>query len=221
MVSIDFVNNANMLGTLVCLRKTPIGTCTVRQLEDVRWLLIDNTLQSVSDLTQPQQFLLPHLQQLASLWQTLPEPNNILEVGLGGGAIRNYLNASYPHCNITTIEKSQDIIELYTQYFASLPQSNLIAGDITTYHFSNSYNWIVLDLFSKQDCPIFLFQREFYQRVKSLFVDDANRHLFINFICESAQQLNSLRTVLTSVFKADVTIYAIKDYNNKIVHLHF
>lgn len=221
MVSIDFVNNANMLGTLVCLRKTPIGTCTVRQLEDVRWLLIDNTLQSVSDLTQPQQFLLPHLQQLASLWQTLPEPSNILEVGLGGGAIRNYLNASYPHCNITTLEKSQDIIELYTQYFASLPQSNLIAGDITTYHFANSYNWIVLDLFSKQDCPIFLFQHEFYQRVKSLFVDGANRHLFINFICESAQQLNSLRTVLTSVFKADVTIYAIKDYNNKIVHLHF
>ena len=221
MVSIDFVNNANMLGTLVCLRKTPIGTCTIRQLEDVRWLLIDNTLQSVSDLTQPQQFLLPHLQQLASLWQTLPEPNNILEVGLGGGAIRNYLNASYPHCNITTIEKSQDIIELYTQYFASLPQSNLIAGDITTYQFSNSYNWVVLDLFSKQDCPIFLFQHEFYQRVKSLFADDANRHLFINFICESARQLNSLRTVLTSVFKADVTIYAIKDYNNKIVHLHF
>lgn len=221
MITTEFVNHADKLGSLVCLQKTALGTCTIRELNNLRWLLINNTLQSICNLEHPEYFLLPHLHKLASLWDDLASPENLLEVGLGGGVIRNFIAAKYPNSEVTTIEKSSEVIALYQQYFSKGNQQTLINADITTCEITQKFNWIVLDLFSQQDCPIFLFQNGFYERIKSMFADSNGRHLFINFICESKQQLEQLRQVLNDVFEVNITIYPIENYNNKIIHLHF
>ncbi|MDE3271572.1 SAM-dependent methyltransferase [Pseudoalteromonas sp. SSM20] len=221
MINTEFVNHSNELGNLVCLQKTAIGTCTIRQLNNLRWLLINNTLQSICNLDHPESFLLPHLQQLANLWQQLDKPNKVLEVGLGGGVIRNYLQVKYPLCEVITIEKSPEIIELYQQFFTKETNPKIVNSDITSLDLTEKFEWLVLDLFSQQDCPIFLFHQDFYLKIKELFISNKERHLFINFICENTQQIKLLEEVLKEVFEVDATVYPIKDYNNKIVHLHF
>lgn len=221
MINTEFVNHANQLGNLVYLQKTAIGTCTIRQLNNLRWLLINNTLQSICNLEHPECFLLPHLQQLASLWESKDAPSNILEVGLGGGVIRNFLQLKYPDCGITTIEKYHEIIELYHQFFASGTNGKIINADITKLDLSEKFDWVILDLFSQQECPIFLFHKDFYLEIKKRFSTNKKRHLFINFICENTQQMLLLKEVLKEVFEVDATVYPIKEYNNKIVHLHF
>ncbi|WP_372767291.1 SAM-dependent methyltransferase [Pseudoalteromonas sp.] len=203
------------------MHKASIGTCTIRQLNNFRWLLINNTLQSICNLDHPESLLLPHLQQLANLWQRLEKPNKVLEVGLGGGVIRNYLQVKYPYCEVISIEKSPEIIELYQQFFATNTHSKIINSDITSLDLTEKFEWLVLDLFSQQDCPIFLFHSDFYLKIKELFIANKERHLFINFICENTQQIKLLEEVLKDVFEVNATIYPIKDYNNKIVHLHF
>lgn len=221
MITTEFVNHADTLGNLVCLQKTSLGTCTVRQLNNLRWLLINNTLQSICNVEHPEYFLLPHLQQLAALWEKTNEPKSVLEVGLGGGVIRNFIVNKFPQCGVTTIEKSSEVIALYQQYFAKENGQNIINADITKLEMTQKFDWIVLDLFSQQDCPIFLFQSDFYEKIKAMFENSNNRHLFINFICESKQQLNQLHEVLHKVFEVNIAIYPIENYNNKIVHLHF
>ena len=221
MISPDFINASTFLGELVLLKKSALGTCSVRQQENLRWLLINDTMQSICNIEHPGFFLLPHLIQLETVWKTLKAPTQVLEIGLGGGAIRNYLMHHHPDCNVTTIEKNQDVIDIYQAHFASSQDNALIAADITDIELESKYEWIILDLFSQQACPIFLFQENFYQKLAAAFNKNDESHLFINFICESEQQLAQLKLILTKVLACTSKIYSVQNYSNKIIHLHF
>ena len=99
-----FIENSKSEGKLVYWQKVNGDHIQVRECEQLRWLLINSTLQSIINTQNPLQILLPHLAYLTKQWQQLCPPNNVLELGLGGGAIRNYLShllESYAHSDKT------------------------------------------------------------------------------------------------------------------------
>ncbi|MEL0646374.1 SAM-dependent methyltransferase [Pseudoalteromonas agarivorans] len=216
VVSSHFISHSQDIGQLVYWHKYAGDHIQVRQYEQLRWLLINDTLQSVIELNNPQQLLFPHLTYLAKQWQTLAPPKRILELGLGGGAIRNYLQHTYPRAQVTSVEKNADIIACYTEFFALKSQSNVQCDDAQN-ALSKAHNidWIILDLFSQIDAPRFLFEHAFYQKIYNALNGDGM--LFINFLSQHESQLIQLQQLLLDVFGVKVSPHKIAGFVNHIV----
>ncbi|MBC7007403.1 SAM-dependent methyltransferase [Pseudoalteromonas sp. BZK2] len=212
----SFIEDCHRLGQLIYWHKQGNYSIQVRQLNQLRWLLINETLQSVIEKRRPARLLFPHLQYLAKLWQDLEEPKKILELGLGGGAIRNYLQHTYPDSQLTSVDKNPDIIHCYKRYFGGDHANNLHCFDAQqVLEQNNEYNWIILDLFSEVDAPLFLYKHLFYTKLRAAMTKDGL--LFINFLSNHPSQLKQLEHLLITEFGKRPSIVKIPDYVNHIV----
>ena len=215
-LSTDFVFHCHDFGHLIYWQKHGQISIQVRQEKQYRWLLINDTLQSVIDREAPSRLLLPHLQQLAGLWQPLAAPKTVLELGLGAGAIRNYLESQYPTVHVTSIEKDPEVIRCYKKYFDGDALSALVCDDAERVVQKNTlYDWIILDLFSQEDAPNFLFNHKFYQNIRNRL--NKGGWLFINFLSNHPSQLEQLQHRLITNFGKKPNEVAIPDYLNHII----
>ncbi|PHI35754.1 SAM-dependent methyltransferase [Pseudoalteromonas sp. GCY] len=217
-ISNDFVDRSHQLGHLLYWHKQGRNSIQVRQDKSLRWLLINNTLQSVVELNHPEHLLFPHLKTFASRWQQVTPPTSVLELGLGAGAIRDYLNATYPNCHITTIDNNPDVIHCYKRYFGGDPLCDVNCVDVfKALQQGKRYDWIVLDLFSELEPPIFLFQHQFYRLLRAA-INDGGR-LYINFLTEHESQLKQLQHLLITNFGKKPFIEKVPDYANMIIEI--
>ncbi len=217
-VSQNFVKHCNEIGQLIYWHKECGKSIQVRQHKQLRWLLINHILQSVIEKGEPEHLLFPHLQTLSELWRNLDQPNSVLELGLGGGAIRNYIQHIYPETEIITLENNPDVIHCYKKYFGGTHSKNLHCQDaITELKTLKTFDWIILDLFSQIDAPIFLFQKNFYDMIYHVLNEQG--WLFINFLAEHESQLIQLKKILTSVFNVSIHDAKIPHYTNHIFWL--
>ncbi len=217
-ISNEFVHQSHQLGHLLYWHKHGKISIQVRQEKTLRWLLINDTLQSVIELNHPEKLLFPHLQVLAALWQKCPTPGKVLELGLGAGAIRDYLHISYPDCQITSIDNNPDIIHCYKRYFGGNPISNVSCSDAYKALENNGhYDWIILDLFSQLDAPRFLYEHKFYTQIRAT-LNEGGR-LYINFLAEHDSQLKQLEHLLITNFGKKPFVHKVPDYANHIISL--
>lgn len=216
LINSHFIENSQNEGTLLYWQNVNGDHIQVREHGNLRWLLINNTLQSIIDVNNPRTLLFPHLQYLAAQWQTLPPPNNVLELGLGGGAIRNYLLKQHPQVNITSVEKNAGILACYSQFFASSSNESLLCDDAQVVLTSaRNIDWVILDLFCQIDAPRFLFERAFYEKIHAAL--NTTGKLFINFLSQHNSQLKQLQKLLFDVFGYTVYPHKISGYVNHIV----
>lgn len=216
LIKRHFIEHSSSLGQLIYWHNQHGVNIQVREYKQLRWLLINNTLQSVVLTGQPHALLFPHLSYLATLWQQLAAPKKVLELGLGGGAIRNYLLAQYPQAQITSVEKNRHIINCYQQFFALSEQGQIHRGDAQTIlQSAKQIDWVILDLFSELDAPRFLFDACFYQTIYDAL--DQQGILFINFLSQHSSQLTQLQHVLLTVFGEAIRIQKITGFVNHIV----
>lgn len=144
--------------------------------------------------------------------------DSVLELGLGAGAIRDYLNATYPNCHITTIDNNPDVIHCYKRYFGGDPLCDVNCVDVfKALQQGKRYDWIVLDLFSELEPPIFLFQHQFYRLLRAA-INDGGR-LYINFLTEHESQLKQLQHLLITNFGKKPFIEKVPDYANIIIEV--
>lgn len=217
-VSDFFVANCAQLGHLIYLHKHKDKVMQVRQLGELRWLLINYSLQSVINRQYPTKLLFPHLVELANIWKTLRAPDSVLELGLGGGAIRNFLSTNYPEVKITTVEQDTEIIHCYGKYFAKSKYDTIVCGDATqNISPTRAFDWIILDLFSSDEAPRFLFNADFYQSLAHAM--QFQGYLFINFIAEDESQLTQLLKILKATFQKQPHLIPIPHYRNHIIWL--
>ena len=216
LISQHFIEHSSSLGQLLYWHNQHGEHIQVREYQQLRWLLINNTLQSVILKAKPHALLFPHLAYLATAWQQLPAPKKVLELGLGGGAIRNYLLEQYPQVQVTSVEKSPHIIDCYQQFFAPSEQQQIHCEDAQTILKSAEHmDWVILDLFSELDAPRFLFDSCFYQTIYDAL--DQQGILFINFLSQHSSQLTQLQHVLLTVFGKAISIQKITGFVNHIV----
>ena len=217
-VSSEFVQCCDQLGQTLYWHRYGGCSIQVRQHAQYRWLLINHTLQSIVARRAPSLLLFEHLQQLAQQWQNLPAPNSILELGLGGGAIRNYLSCAYPDAKLVTVEKNPDIIHCYKRYFGGQHDTQLkCANAQDVLREQHKYDWIIIDLFSENDAPLFLFTHQFYQAVRSALTQHG--HVFINFLAHHDSQLKALSHVLITSFGKHPRMHKVEGYANILVYI--
>lgn len=212
----EFVRQSHQLGHLLYWHKQGKISVQVRQDKALRWLLINNTLQSVIEINHPEHLLFPHLNVLAKLWRKIAPPNTVLELGLGAGAIRDYLHFNYPDCDITSVDNNPDIIHCYKRYFGGDPRCALKCDDVMqVLEQPKGYDWIILDLFSDLDAPVFLFQHKFYHLLRAALNDGGT--LYINFLAEHESQVKQLTHLLITNFGKMPFIESVPDYANHII----
>ena len=215
-VANQFVKQSHELGHLLYWHKHGSVSIQIRQDKTLRWLLINDTLQSVVERNHPENLLFPHLQQLARLWHLYTPPNKVLELGLGAGAIRDYLHTTYPDCDVLSVDNNPDIIRCYKRYFSGdhiCAVACMDVGDVLTDN--NQYDWIILDLFSEFDAPLFLFQHQFYQQLRACLRPGGK--LFINFLAEHESQLKQVTHLLITNFGKKPHIEQVPLYANHII----
>lgn len=218
LVTAHFINQSHKLGHLCYLHKLPDGYLQVRAHDDLRWLLINGVAQTVINKTAPNKLYFPHLRLLANRWQQLPVPKRVLELGLGGGAIHNYLCRCFPGTKVSSFDKSQAIIDCYHQFFSHDSTQNIHCQKAQDALSSSPLSdWIIIDIFSHQQAPMFLFQPSFYQMVLGALSE--NGHVFINFIAEHPSQLIQLKKVLKAVFQVAPMVEKATHFNNYIIWL--
>ncbi|MFC0120122.1 spermidine synthase [Pseudoalteromonas xiamenensis] len=216
MIANDFVRQSHQLGHLLYWHKQGKISVQVRQDKMLRWLLINDTLQSVIEINHPEHLLFPHLNILANLFENSPSPSSVLELGLGAGAIRDYLKSRYPDAYVTSVDNNPDIIHCYKRYFGGDPMCALKCDDVMhILEQPKKYDWIILDLFSDLDAPLFLFQHKFYHLLRAALNDGGT--LYINFLAEHDSQLKQLTHLLIANFGKKPIMHAVPDYANHII----
>jgi len=140
------------------------GNLRVLEAEGFRWLHSGGrAIQAVMDLSAPARPCLASTRHLLSalLWQ--PQPERVLNLGLGGGCIERWLHAwgGEPVCR--SVEASADVVTLAHEGFG-LPPGEIVVARVEAYLADDSatYGLVICDLFEGEqaapclDDPVFV-----------------------------------------------------------------
>lgn len=140
-----------------------------------RSLYFDNDyLQSRMALNSPEELVLTYTWYMAFSLLLLPNPTNILVIGVGSGSLIRFFHHHYPDCKIDAVDKSLHIIKLARGYFClpDNPNISIHCQDGFDFIKSNSnkrYDLILIDAFDSQGMAKTIYSTSFFQEcVKSL-----------------------------------------------------
>ena len=75
------------------------------------------TQQSAMSLMHPEKLIFAYERVMALAVAAVPEPRNVLLLGLGGGTMMRFLSAYFPTCALTIVEHDPAIIALAQRHF--------------------------------------------------------------------------------------------------------
>jgi spermidine synthase len=134
---------------------------------DVRELHFDNSNQSAIYKSKPLVSAYGFTEYLHLGRVLVPDPKNVLVIGLGGGIVAHQLLAELPHAQIDCAEIDPEVIDVARRYF-DFPQSDprlRVAAEDGRRFLTKSdrrYDMIIVDAFYKDSVPFHLVTREFY-----------------------------------------------------------
>lgn len=161
------------------------------------WLLMNDTVQSIMNKAEPSQLTLPHQQPLKGFVDELPDNANILEFGLGGASNARYFNQQKPCSQITVVEQSAAVIELFKTYF-NPQKSNINTIHQSAEHFilsdQKNYHLIITDLF-KSGCSLLSFiNAQYFIALKNRLTP--NGFAYLNFIPDTPAEAELIKTYI-------------------------
>lgn len=161
------------------------------------WLLMNDTVQSIMNKADPAQLTLPHQQPLKGFIDELPNNANILELGLGGAGNARYFKQHKPNSQITVIEQSAAVIELFERYFNPQKRNiNIIHQSAEQFILSDqeNYHLIITDLF-KSGCSLLSFiNAQYFVALKNRLT--SNGFAYLNFIPETPAEAELIKTYI-------------------------
>lgn len=193
---------------------------SVRQNTCYRWLEIDGTIQTVMDLDCPHLPVLPHLHgMLLSLYYQESEPQKVVELGLGGGALQRFIRHHFPNTHFHSIELSERVIEYYLQFFSdgiTTTEKYITQGDAQVIvQQQKDIDLLFIDLFSGNAPPHFINDRDFYQNCFNSLNDQGL--IIINLLPVGEIQTLDVEDLLRCVGGFSPSIFSIPKYKNRIL----
>lgn len=205
-------------GTLEYLNQDEL-TIAVYRNDEYRWLLIDNVLQSLMLINSPAKLTMPHHIKLTQL---LAEVNvkRVVEFGLGGGNLCRYLAKTHPSMQITSIEYSAVVVDIFHQFFN--PENiDVDIENIDAFHYLNtmkteSVDWLIYDIFSHQ-LDNFSREDKLINQLHRVLINKGWLSLNLTGIDNSG--LSWLKQRLHERFNSVPVILTIDGFKNTIVHV--
>jgi len=210
-------------GKLTCLCQDE-ENISVSENEHYRWLSFgcdndEQVIQSVMLKRKPWKLTLPH-QTAMMLPLLFFKPNNMVELGLGGGNIQRFINHVSNNITLQSIEYSNTVIKCFKQYFN--PQNNqahIVYNDSKQWLQENTinYDWYVCDVYQQEI-------QSYNNTIKQLEHLTANitpdTCLSINLPDATDNEVNLLLTLLKEIsIHHEITYFHIPNYLNIVIHL--
>ena len=190
-----------------------------------RWIAFGDVIQSVMHKRKPWLLTLPH-QTMMLLPLLFFKPQNIIELGLGGGNLARFLSHLSDEINFTSIECDSLVIKCFKQYF------NPENSSITVIHnraeawlvdkklsgqATESLDWLICDVYQQQliDFKETLTLLEIFMSAIS-----NNTCLSINLPDANDQEVNLCLTVLKQLQSNHRIVYFhVPNYLNIVIHV--
>ncbi|WP_440903152.1 spermidine synthase [Catenovulum sp. SX2] len=173
-------------GQLVAFHKEGKLQWQILQNDKYLWLKLDQTVQSVMDKADHNILAFPHQYPLRGLIAELPEQAKILEFGLGGGSNFRYIKSQRPQAQINIIEKSQLVIDWFSEYFnPDKLEVDIQQGDAFEFLMANQqkFDLIITDLFTAHQSLMSTFCLDYFVQLKNSITKQG--YAYINFLPET------------------------------------
>lgn len=199
---------------------TSSGNITISENARFRWLGFGETIQTAMSKNEPANLVLPHLHALSLLCYLRPNLKNILELGLGGGAMSRFLLHHHPKSVLTSVEFSDQIIQCFSRFFR-IPNDhhNLIHDDASKFIYTDSqkYDGIIVDLFMGNKSPEFIMEKAFYQQLWQRV--DSEGILALNILPHGQVHFDAILEVLRETSQAQPLCFTVPGFKNRIMFL--
>lgn len=147
------------------------GQVRVVDFDERRALVVDGIGQSAIDRTTGVSYL-EYTHLLSAPASGLPERGRVLILGLGGGSIARQILRARPDLRVTACELDEEIVRVARAHF-DLPAAcdvRIEDGRRLLRQMSNegaAFEYVVIDLFSGEREPWYVFTREAFEEVRS------------------------------------------------------
>jgi len=188
----------------------------VKENHEYRWFeLGGSSIQSAIDKNKPEKILMPVSQALILFMLFKSDQLNILNLGLGGACIDRSLSM-FKGIKLTSVEMSEEIINMAKLYFQLPPEINVVCQEAE--QFINSHHKksdvVICDLFIGEKNPAFLFSNDFYKRLEQ--ITNEKGLISLNLKLKNNQQLLQLLLNIKQYFPY-IMVIEFDDYSNIVL----
>jgi spermidine synthase len=131
--------------------------------------------QSGMDVAHPQRLVFDYTRMMMAALFLVPEPKDVLVIGLGGGSLPRALAGVVPRARIDVVEIDPAVVRVAQRYFRFAPAANLpvYEEDGRAYvrralRAGRKYDLIMLDAYDHEYIPEHLLTQEFLREVRGL-----------------------------------------------------
>lgn len=159
-------NLSSTSGELLEADRTVEPEIEVRQQDDIRWMHFgDNAIQSAFSLLQADQLLLPYTQSMLLALLFMPQPESLLNLGLGGGSFNRFFSVKLPRLAIDSVEQDPRIVDIARRWFMLDASHEFYITTAQDYlrDYDRSYDLIFCDLHDGNVIPDMMFDSGFYE----------------------------------------------------------
>jgi len=188
----------------------------VKETAEYRWFECGGQdIQSLMSLQKPEQVLTPISQSLLMFLLWSDRPLKVLNLGLGGGTFERAL-AFIPSLSLTSVELSQEVINMAKQYFNLTEAAHVVCDSAENFINSTNtkYDVVLCDLFIDEKNPDFLFSNDFYKQLKKIMLNKAV--VMLNVQADTDEQLLLALYAIKKVFSY-VALIEFSDYKNIVI----
>tara|TARA_B110000238_G_scaffold197940_1_gene241552 strand:- start:127 stop:915 length:789 start_codon:yes stop_codon:yes gene_type:complete len=219
------IDNSRLLYSSQSYDNKSADAISISENNCFRWIAFGEVVQSVMHKRKPWLLTLPH-QTMMLLPLLFFKPQNIIELGLGGGNLARFLSQLSDEINFTSVECDSLVIECFKQYFN--PQNALItiidnraeawlvdkalSGDTT-----ESLDWLICDIYQQQ-----LIDFKETINLLDIFMSTIsdNTCLSLNLPDANDQEVNLCLTVLQQLQSNHRIVYfQVPNYLNIVIHV--
>jgi len=208
-------------GSLLDQHRDGQQTIHVYQNEQLRWMRFsDQAIQSAMARQQPTRLILPYTETMAGALLFNPTPKKIAILGMGTGSLLRYFHQQLPQCKISSVEKSQIVVDMAHRYF-HLPSENQRSRIHVTdaHHFiqkkNQLFDMIFVDLHDASTIQPLLLTPDFYQSCYQALSHQGI--LVVNLLAESAASFSVAFKLIRFIFNKQALCVTVPEYLNVIV----
>jgi spermidine synthase len=150
---------------------SPYQQLRVRDIEELRFLILNNTFHAVMWKVAPTYLALPYSQVMMGALPLPEQTQRGLILGHGGGSLAKWLAEFWPGLELDVVEMDPSVVKAAEAYFDYKPPSthHVYLQDARTFlgTISAQYDVIWVDVFARHLIPFHLTTQEFYRELQS------------------------------------------------------
>ncbi len=150
---------------------SPYQQLRVRDMEELRFLILNNTFHAVMWKVAPTYLALPYSQVMMAALPLPEQTHRGLILGHGGGSLAKWLAEFWPRLELDVVEMDPSVVKAAEAYFDYKAPSthHVYVQDARTFLSTTSeqYDLIWVDVFARHLIPFHLTTQEFYRELES------------------------------------------------------